>query len=571
MQTVIGPALEATQTQSIGCEAGLAEEFPWVGTQPYSVAPRAPGTSVLWRVYRLVYFALSSCLYLRKLSLLRQIISILGLFLLSSLIFPLMLFAQGPSVSWSQPENLSNSPSGSVHPAIVSDKYGNVHVFWSEGVDEISDIETPLPGNAIYYTRWDGQQWTLPTDVLTVPGDPIADHPSAVIDGKARIHVVWAGMYGVYYSSALLRAADSVWSWAQPSTIALHTVPPWSLDLAIDSGGSLYIVYATGGVDPGVYCQGSDDSGATWTSPTRVSDILDATETSLTNVSVLVDREDRVHVVWQSNRQDGYGKALYYTRSTDKAQDWEPPLRFGYWGASDYRYTSEEIGSRVSEPASLFVGWPSLTADNGGGLHLTYVAGTETIGRWHRVSQDGGETWSRIAPILDEMEGVNGYIWLISDGFGQLHLIANMRTRHTVVIGVYYSSWLGDHWSRTVPIDVNSPAAPSAHYADVAVRMGNEIHVVYTQLRGGEIWYVRGHIPGSQPLVAGTRPIGPHAESLLPRESASPQRITAPVVAVPVVAGSPALREVNAWVFMVPSILSALLVCAALLSFRSRG
>jgi hypothetical protein len=97
------------------------------------------------------------------------------------------------------------------------------------------------------------------------------------------------------------------------------------------------------------------------------------------------------------------------------------------------------------------------------------------------------------------MIGINGYVFPVVDGAGQLHLIINMRPEATQVVGVYYSSWLGDRWSPVVPLVNDIPAAESAHYTAAAVVHGNEIHIVWNQIRPGEIWHVRGVIQNVAP------------------------------------------------------------------------
>ena len=134
-------------------------------------------------------------------------------------------------------------------------------------------------------------------------------------------------------------------------------------------------------------------------------------------------------------------------------------------------------------------------------LHLIYNAGSEigAAGRYERISTDGGQTWSEPQHIITEMIGINGYVIPIVDGAGQLHLIINMRPLATQKVGIYYSSWSGGSWSPVVPLVIDTPAADSAHYTAAVVARGNEIHIVWNQIHGGEIWHLRGVVQNVAP------------------------------------------------------------------------
>ena len=108
--------------------------------------------------------------------------------------------AQSSVITWSAPENLSNTPQSSSSPAIIADDYGNVHAFWSE---DVSGSVRPIlagSGDTIYYTRWEGQSWTKPVDILYAPDDPIADQMSVALDKQGYLHLVWTGLTNIYYT-----------------------------------------------------------------------------------------------------------------------------------------------------------------------------------------------------------------------------------------------------------------------------------------------------------------------------------------------------------------------------------
>ena len=393
--------------------------------------------------------------------------------------------AQSAAVTWSRPVNLSNTLQGSGDPAIVADSYGDVHVFWSE--DMGGQPQGPegqfSGGNSIFYTRWDGESWTAPIDILSVPDDYIADFVQVVVDAENRLHAVWTGQSSLYYSSAPAEMAYSARAWSKPVVLANNSArSAWMISIVADTAGTLHVAYATRGSEVGVYYTRSTDGGMDWGFPIKLSAVPDSLEDSFSDVRIVADSTGRLHVVWQTNQKAGYGQAIYYARSPDGGRNWGPPVRLGY-----------------REPDDFDVGYPYLVVRGESELHLIYNAGSRPVGRYHRISRDGGETWGNPEQILTDMEGINGYVVPLVDGAGQMHLIIDMRTRDTQVVGLYYARWLETDWSPVVPLATESPYGPSAHYTAAAVRLGNELHVVWTQLRFGEIWYLRGTVPGVTP------------------------------------------------------------------------
>ncbi len=383
-------------------------------------------------------------------------------------------------VIWSEPENLSNTPSSSNHPAIVTDDFGFVHVFWSElvGGETLGPDDLAGSGNAIMYTRWDGKRWSVPNDVLTSPGENLTDYVSVAVDPGGRLHAVWGGQDNFYYSSANGWEAETAQSWSKPKVIASGSARSQrESSIVVDNNGSLHVIYAARYPTNAISHISSADGGHSWSRETRISPALESLEVGFANVRIISDPRGRLHATWQTFQDEGYGQGVYYARSLDAGQSWSESTRF-----------------RFREQGDVFVEWPYLVSRGEDELHLNYVDG-QNIGRAYRLSLDGGETWSEADLILQELEGINGYVIPIVDGDERMHMVIDMRTRAGQVVGLYYSRLRPQGtWSPTKPIDDSSPAAPSAHYTAASVRLGNEIHAVYTQLSGGEIWHVRGDI-----------------------------------------------------------------------------
>ncbi len=397
--------------------------------------------------------------------------------------------AQSPAVHWSIPADISNTPYSSAYPAIVADNFGYVHVLWSEDTNgqPLGPHDPSYSGNTLFYTRWNGTAWTEPIDVLYVPDDPVSTYVNIAVDKNGYLYAVWTGTTNIYYSKALVWQAESAHAWSPPAVITTNSArSAWESSIAVDDNGNLHIAYATRGSEAGIYHVESTDGGATWSAPTKISQPFDSVESSFSRVRIIADNSGRLHVVWDTTNIDGFGQSIYYARSVDNGGTWASATQLAYLNPGDFD-----------------VGWPYLAVVGTDELHLIYNAAAN-VGRWERVSRDGGLNWGQAQFILPEMEGINGYTIPLVDGNGQLHLIIDMRPSANQKVGIYYSNWQGDRWSPVVPLANEGPMAETAHYVVATVLSGNEIHVVWNQVRGGEIWHMQGTIDGikPQPILA---------------------------------------------------------------------
>ncbi len=416
----------------------------------------------------------------------RVLSTLLVFFLITSLWDVKPLEAQSDDITWSLPVNLSDSSSRSLHPAIIADSHGHVHVFWSGVVDEYGVIEGGTSGtpNTIFYRRWDGDNWTEPVDILAVSDDPFADFVAVTIDRENRLHLSWTGLTQLYYSTALAIDAGSVRAWSRPQIIASGIARSrYESDIAVDSQGNVHIVYAMGGTVRGVLHSTLLRGADSWTLPVGVSGYLRDDETAFKDVRLVVDGYDRLHAAWSTSNVNGYSQAVYYVRSEPLGQAWDDPVL---------------LADAVIDTG--FTGWPSLLVDRDHLLLIHVDQGNR--GRIERTSVDGGVTWNDPRLILPSMEGVNGFLIPLRDGDGGLHLVINMRPLANQQVGIYYASRIDQDWAEVIPVAVDEPYGPSAHYTDAVIRLGNEIHIVWTQLRDGEIWHIQGIINDVSPLVA---------------------------------------------------------------------
>jgi hypothetical protein len=467
---------------------------------------------------------------------------------------PLRTAAAQGAVTWSEPFNVSNSPTSSLHPVVVADSYGNIHVFWSEDIDggAIRAGQRLESGNTVQYRRWDGRTWTEQRDILAVARDPLADFMAVVVDNTNLLHLVWTGLTNLYYSSAPATEADSPWAWSTPMIFSVDSArAQWESDVAVDSHGNVHVAYAEGGSNPGVlHIMAVPDAGI-WTQPVRISDPLRPMEDAFRAVRLVVDPSDRLHAVWSTVNTNGYDQAVYYARSEGPGNAWEPPM--------------------LMEDASIdtgFTGFPSLLAYAEDELILVHV-GQAHLGRVERTSVDGGKTWSEPRTIIPSMEGVNGFLIPLTDGFGGLHLVINMRPSADQRVGIYYAPRAGLDWSPISLVAAESPYASSAHYTDAAVRLGNEIHIVWTQLSTGEIWYVRGQILGVPQALA--QPLPTQVPVATPGAAATPLNAETAVTRSPDFGATAPPEQSSFSPVLLGGLASAVVVLCGLLWMRARS
>jgi hypothetical protein len=394
--------------------------------------------------------------------------------------------AQEWRIAWSPARNISNSPTSSNRPTMVADAAGNVHVIWAEDMGGESVLGIPdqltVEANTLVYTRWDGSEWSAPIDVIALPNDNVAEYPSMAIDSQQVLHLVWTGVGTIYYSRVAAQDAGTTRAWLPPVPVGDSARTAWESDIAVDAQDVPHIIYATRGEDPAVYYTRITNQGLGVETPVRLSPGLERPdEVALLHLSLTIDPQGRMHALWSTVRTEGFGHAIYYARSVDGGQTWSKAVRLAQ-----------------GEKSTANTEFPSLGIVGDSELHLIYTY-PANVGRYERISLDGGETWGEPHPIYLDLEGIAGFNVQVNDDAGNLHVLSNMRTRGQVG-GLLYWRWLDGNWSPWQWANIETETTgPGGHFTAATVRLGNEIHALWnTNLsnQAGEIWHVSGMIPG---------------------------------------------------------------------------
>jgi hypothetical protein len=411
-----------------------------------------------------------------------------------------LTFAQSSANRWSTPERLSSENGQASQGYMVSDQYGYVHVLWSEtGTDGYTGIQ---------YSRFDGETWSLPIDIIATSGEGVVIFLSPFIDDEGMLHLIWteSNVGPILYSKAPAYEAGSAKSWSKP--ISIDASAFWG-KLVVDSEGLMHILYSDFyGVTPGVYYIRSENGGESWSSPLWLDPDIPE-ELAPTIVSFDLDDQDGLHALWfYIDLATTNGQWIRYARSEDGGDNWSSPMTI------DIADESED---------ELRLPYPEFRV-KGNEVHVIWAGDTQTH-REHRYSLNNGQSWSPPTRILGDLVGQALGGGLEFDASGRLHYVTQVRYPQ----GIYHTFWDSGTWaipsliyfilggdSDTIGDRVH------AHNVRMAIRNGNQLVVTFTdsptdpQMMLYEMHMTLDDIPGNLPLPTPT-------DVMIPTDTPTPQ------------------------------------------------
>lgn len=424
-----------------------------------------------------------------------------------------IVIAQSGGVTWSQPVMFSNPETNAFPPTIIADMAGNIHLMWSQTVTE---NPPPGEGDTIFYTRWDGKEWTPPADVLLSP-DGAAASPELAITPDGMLHAIWqtgGRTARVLYSHAPAYRAEDPKSWSYPISLGSPALD-LSLAFAADAQGHLHAAFASMETFDVVYRR-SDDGGKTWPVWVDVPGGLRLSDEQTSFPRLTVDGKGRVHMVWTVIPWPG--RAVVYARSDDGGDTWNEPQVIDTFTRKDYR---ADYGPTVID----------VEAVGDDEIHLIWD-GAPTVERNHVWSADGGKTWSRISIVFPQvtLTGRSGWNDMEEDSLGNLHAVSIQPNDPPL-----HASWNGAAWSTPDLI----PASGPKEWLRIAISQGNQIMVIWTDKTDDPYtnWYVLGQIDApelaTQPLPVPTplptaTPLPPTPTSVYYRPTPPPFTVSLP-------------------------------------------
>ena len=368
------------------------------------------------------------------------------------------VLAQLPLAGWTSPQLLSEGEGWTQFSALVAAPDSTVHAFWQSDPTKLVEGIAGEPGaDLLWHTAIREGQVEEPVDILTtMPDGEIERAIRAAVDNEGRLHVLsWPKPSCLRHNTALLSQADTAQGWEGPLDCIGDTASRFGLSR--DQAGNLHVGYSRGSSQAIAYTKYSSTS-RTWSVPTDIYQSLP--DTTVYDVRIAVDGTGRLHVVWTQTEAPNYypPTGIFYSRSTDGGATWDPPL--------------EIAGRGHGEPEIVTVGSDEV--------HIIWNGSAAIIGRYHRYSMDGGETWSP-THAFEMGGGLMGPPAAAVDSSGTLHAILSNDE------GLFYAAWGQDvGWS---PLQLIWSAASAGDPAAV-ITDGNELHVIFRE-RTSRVWYLR--------------------------------------------------------------------------------
>jgi len=305
---------------------------------------------------------------------------------------PIVAKAQTAPAVWTSAELLFDATSGwGEHHALAADPFGFVHLVWEHNASATSSSSRDFRlGETMFnYSRWDGDEWSAPVDILF--GD--ISTPRIAADGSGRLHAIFANGQCTSHSWAWIQDANTARGWSAPQCIGPRGL---NLPFTIDAAGVLHVLVAQ--PEQLLYLQ-SKDGGSTWRDPIKVTENpQNATDTP----GIAVGAQGVIHAVWsQAQLPEGVPYlGIYYSHSFDEGATWAPARTL--------------IEGNYRDPA---------IATSGQQVYVVWNSGVTEGRRFLARSTDEGRQW---APPVVIVEAMGGWLWhpgIAVDSAGSVHIV----------------------------------------------------------------------------------------------------------------------------------------------------
>jgi hypothetical protein len=197
-------------------------------------------------------------------------------------------------LSWSTPENLSESGQDAEHPRIAVDGSSNAVAVWrrDDGSDDIVQSSRLVAG---------GVSWSTPVNVS--PTGIQSATPRIAFDESGNAVAVWrlADVGGTIIQSSRLAAGGSGWS--TPEQLSVSGFSSDNPQVAANESGNAVAVWQqSNGSNSIIRFSQSTDGGANWSEPTDLSELGQ----SEIHPEVAVDASGNTVALWRGDNGEHY-------------------------------------------------------------------------------------------------------------------------------------------------------------------------------------------------------------------------------------------------------------------------
>ena len=195
-------------------------------------------------------------------------------------------------------------------------------------------------------------------------------HPSIAVDMYGCVHVVWQDhrddLWGIYYK----KSTDGDIIWSSDQRINALSNSGNTPSIIVDKNNIIHVVWSGATQQEPyneIYYKNSTDGGNTWNEDVRLTYASDDSFTPK-----IVAHGNTLHVVWSDKRDGNF--EIYYKRSIDGGNSW----------SEDVRLTNDSGDSKL----------PSLVVDLVGRLHIAWYDKRDDVYKIYYISSpDGGGVW----------------------------------------------------------------------------------------------------------------------------------------------------------------------------------
>jgi hypothetical protein len=369
-----------------------------------------------------------------------------------------------------------------VRPAIAVDSDDMVHIVWhDERWDSSSEIA---------YTKLDPSQddqdggaadeaaITVVDDTrLTDLGKDRQIAPRMAVDSKDNIHIVWEDSDywsggNIYYMQVDENGNELVAETVIRPTSSYYRVERASPDVAVDSNDNPHITWNDDedtDMDETYYMMLDGSDGSTLIDATLITPDND---NDSKGQSILVDGEDKVHIIWKDQRDVGgeYYNSVYYTKldpslddQSDDAADAAVITLIDDKAVSTYgdNYSVKRIGSAIGCGEYIHLSWWEkytedlyyMVLDTDGNPVVTERALTTTGSV--TTSKGGSGVYGWMVPYLDVDSNGKAHITWVDDRDDPSQVPPDEEPDF---VEVYYTSYKGPPCEPQPPSPVGVPS-----------------------------------------------------------------------------------------------------------------
>lgn len=314
--------------------------------------------------------------------------------------------------------NDASAPANSRSPTLAADPWGTVHAIWVTDLDSSDQVAN----NSLHYSSWDGNTWSTPIDIYLEDSGGLWQ-PKMVADTDGWLHLTWTRSGNLYYSRAYVDDAGQTNGWSEPYSPS--GLKASNASLAVDSSNNIHVVFCTNRAEGYLAYQRTDGIDR-WTNPVELA----STDGCWTRIAV--DGSDRLHVVYSDQAESGDGSAAYYLQSTSLGSSWSSPVTVDDGGTG---YVNQ-----------LGPSWINVAAIGLDEVHIVWQ-GAPAGQIWHQWSENGGVSWSAPLHLFPDHHGLTEPVALAADSENTLHMVTSgwLETGEKPN-GPFYTKWEDGTW-----------------------------------------------------------------------------------------------------------------------------